>query len=728
MRWFLLLWLVASSASAAQKISLTPSPVDCGAPKVGQSNTVVVTIANTGNADLKVTAISKPANTEFTFAGIPQFPIKLPAGTSFGFNIVFTPTSPGSHSGSTTISSDDPLNGQLTLALSGASGNGSILLDAGTIPFGKQRVGLPSMAVPVLISNPGFGDLHVTAIGLDQGHTSDWVISSAKLPGTIGLGGSAPFSLQFQPTATGARMARVAVASDGDNGAATTHYVYLYGTGSMASPSVAPAMADFGSQHLFVASNPKSLTLSNSGNDAAYLQGVEFSGANAMAFAVAALPTYPAKIPAGGSLVLNLVAVPLVLGTNTATVTMKLDDPAIPTLSVGLSSSGVSGSILVDPGYLDFALQPTGETSAPRTVTLLNQGDDALAITSFAITAAKPAVFVSNNGLKVPATIPPQGMVKFDVTFAPTVAASYLGTVDLKTDDPNAHLVKIPLSGVGVSGGIAVDKATLEFGSVTLGASSAVQSVKLTNSGLLPATVQSMTLTGSAPQAYAVEPEAPFAIDPGQTIAIRLLFTPLLAVDANALCKLQVAGMPNAIVVLLHGKGVGPKLNLTSGGQPVTSVDFGEVAPGMSSDSIAIDMTNAGTNEITVATIASSDPSFIVDRAGTKLMLAPAVTGRFQLRFAPLSTGAKTATLTVAALGGTGLASLSLMGTAVNSRHAGPCAIGIGRARSTGGAWLALYGGVLLLRRKRRCCYCLGPGRGSGTPAEPPSSTSTNSP
>lgn len=95
------------------QISISPTTLDFGTVKVGNTSTATFTVTNTGAQNLIISSISLP--TGYTTSGIPSY---IEAGESHTFTITFTPTTGVSYSGTITINSN-AINSTNTVSVTG---------------------------------------------------------------------------------------------------------------------------------------------------------------------------------------------------------------------------------------------------------------------------------------------------------------------------------------------------------------------------------------------------------------------------------------------------------------------------------------------------------------------------------------------------------------------------------------------------------------------------------
>ncbi|MFZ1084780.1 MAG: choice-of-anchor D domain-containing protein, partial [Terracidiphilus sp.] len=198
-----------------------------------------------------------------------------------------------------------------------------------------------------------------------------------------------------------------------------------------------------------------------------------------------------------------------------------------------------------------------------------------------------------------------------------------------------------------------ISPASLSFASTLVGASSAAQTVTLTNSGTNTLTISGITLTGANTAA-------------GATISIPFTQTSTCgaALAANASCTVSVTFKPTAIgaatatltfadnapsatqSVALTGYGAtsGPSATLSP-----TSLTFASTTTGASSASQNVTLTNTGNAALTITNIAltgTNAASFArVNNCGTTVAAGAFCT--VSIIFAPTASGAASATLSI---------------------------------------------------------------------------------
>jgi hypothetical protein len=224
--------------------ALTPNPasIGFGNETLGKTATVSETVTNTGGSTITISQVAA-SGTGFSFSGITT-PLSLPSGQGATFNVSFDPSAAGSASGSLTITSTAS-NPSLSIPLSGMG-----VAPVGTLSATPSTVAIGSVIVGLTGSGSGSLAATVASVTVTAASSSNgaFTISGLSLPVTIPAGSSVPYTVTFNPTATGAATSTLTFSSNaqpatvtqtatGTGAAAPTHTVELSWTAST-SPSI----------------------------------------------------------------------------------------------------------------------------------------------------------------------------------------------------------------------------------------------------------------------------------------------------------------------------------------------------------------------------------------------------------------------------------------------------------------------------------------------------------
>lgn len=154
----------------------------------------------------------------------------------------------------------------------------------------------------------------------------------------------------------------------------------------------------------------------------------------------------PVTLNAGQSCAITASFKPIAAGTRTGAVTLQDNDPGSPTQTIALTGIGATYAITPLPGSLSFAGQIPGTTSAPKTITLYNDGAAAVTLSAIRI-APSGTTFVQTNNC--PAVLNPNTNCAIQIVFTPPDTGNYSATLSV-TDNSAGSPHTASLAGVGL--------------------------------------------------------------------------------------------------------------------------------------------------------------------------------------------------------------------------------------------------------------------------------------
>ncbi len=195
------------------------------------ASTQTVTIRNRGNLPLHFLA----GGITFSLSdySVADATTEIAPFQERNFVVAFNPTSPGRKKGVMTITTDDCDEGIIEIPLFGFGLGPNIAVTPTSVDFGTGSVsGGAAATKTVTLRNEGNRTLNFTSIAITGTHTSDFALVSPTTGLTDPLAGlqTRTLSLQFDPTALGARSAVLTITSDDCN--EPTVEIPLSGTGS----------------------------------------------------------------------------------------------------------------------------------------------------------------------------------------------------------------------------------------------------------------------------------------------------------------------------------------------------------------------------------------------------------------------------------------------------------------------------------------------------------------
>lgn len=183
----------------------------------------------------------------------------------------------------------------------------------------------------------------------------------------------------------------------------------------------------------------QSVSLTNTGSVNLVVSGISILGANAADFSFSGA-TPPLALAPGGSTWLTVSFSPLSSGSRVANMSVITNAPNS-VQGVALSGTGTPAPapvVALSSSSLTFPAQQVGTTSVAQTVTLTNNGNAALNLSSIALTGSNSADFKQTNNCGT--TIAAGGNCTLGITFAPLAAGSRTGILGISDNAGSAAL------------------------------------------------------------------------------------------------------------------------------------------------------------------------------------------------------------------------------------------------------------------------------------------------
>ena len=266
---------------------------------------------------------------------------------------------------------------------------------------------------------------------------------------------------------------------------------YFIATGG-ALATLSTTSLSFGTQPVGSSSGPQSVTLTNSASLPVTVSNVAVSGP------FSSTNTCTSTLAPGNNCTIKVTFTPTAQGTQTGTLTITSNSQTSPQ-TVTLSGTGAvaSSALRLSSNQLTFPSQSFGTMSQPQSVTISNTGAAGLTVTSIVLGGAAAQ---TNN---CPTDLAPNASCTMNVMLAAPLLGPCTGTITISTNDP-AGPQSISLNGTcTVLPNIesALSTSSLVFIPQTTGTTSASQSVTLSNIGLQPLAISSVTASGDVTEA-----------------------------------------------------------------------------------------------------------------------------------------------------------------------------------------------------------------------------------
>jgi hypothetical protein len=237
--------------------------------------------------------------------------------------------------------------------------------------------------------------------------------------------------------------------------------------------------------------------------------------------------------------------------------------------------------ISAKPTSLNFGSVKAGGVSSPKGVAIANTGASNLAVSSINLSGANASEFDFSLTSGCSDAITPGGTSCIvTVTFGPKAPfGKKSATLTISSNDLKKPNLPLKLSGQVLPPKISITPTKLDFGSMSVGVTSASKPVTIKNTGVSDLALSSLTITGSNPSDFVQDANdsvfppntCPSTLPSGMSCNVILSFTPHAAGDRSASLNV-ISNDPkkSAIVIKLSGKASSGSTATLSSPQDVT--------------------------------------------------------------------------------------------------------------------------------------------------------------
>ncbi|MGH9351473.1 MAG: beta strand repeat-containing protein [Terriglobia bacterium] len=408
--------------------------------------------------------------------------------------------------------------------------------------------------------------------------------------------------------------------------------------------TISPASIAFGSVKTGTTST-QTITLDNAGAGSVTVSQANVTGNG---FSVSGL-SLPLTLAAGQSSSFSAAFSSTATGSVSGSISVVSGASNSP-VTVPLSATGVTTQAAVTPASVNFGNVEVGARST-ATLTMSNAGTSPVTVSQVSATGNGFSV----NGPSLPVTLTGGQAARFAVAFSPVTAAAATGGISI-VSDASSSPVTIPLSGTGATMQVALSPSSLNFGSVTVGASSA-QGVILSNAGTAPVTVSQATVTGAGFSLSGLP--LPLSLAAGQSVTLQVNFTPTTAGNAAGSISIVSSAANSPTVLPLAGAGGTFQLTATP-----TSISFGNVKVGASGTQ-TVTLTNTGNSPVTVSQASASGTGFSLSSLTLPVTLTAGQSTSFSANFSPTAAANETGSISIVSNAANSPLSIPLSGSGV---------------------------------------------------------------
>jgi hypothetical protein len=626
------------TGTASADIDVAPRPHNYGEVLVGTTASRTFAIRNVGSGRLAVTVTGLEGGQTDEFAITKgSAPFTVEPGATHSLDVRFSPTSGGTKTTTLRLTSDDPDESPLDVALSGTATTApDIDLVATSHNFGDVLVGATASRT-FGIRNVGSANLQVTAATLVGGVAGEFAIARGGAPFTIAPGATHNLDVRFAPISGGPKTTTLRVTSD-DADESTVDLV-LSGVATTAPDvEVLPALQGYGDV-LVSTTASRTVAIRNVGSANLHVTTTSLVGGVPGEFAITSGGA-PFTIAPGATHNLEVRFAPTSGGPKTTTLRVTSDDADEGTVDVALTGNATTApEIDLSPTSHEYGEVLVG-TVASWTFLIRNLGSADLQVT-VSLVGSEASQFVLAQG--TPFTVAPGATHNLDVRFAPTTAGPKHAMLHFTSNDQDEASLDVAVSGTGTAmPDIDLTPTAHDYGGVPVGATVS-RTLTIRNTGSADLQVMTTSLVGGEASEFVIAHGAPFTVGPGASHDLDVRFAPTSLGPKTTTLRLTSDDQDEPTVdVVVNGTGITPRdLDVVPNAHDYDTVLIGTTA----SRTFAI--RNAGTADllVTAATLIGGETSEFAITQGAPFSLAPGVTHHVDVRFAPTSGGIKTTTL-----------------------------------------------------------------------------------
>jgi len=328
-----------------------------------------------------------------------------------------------------------------------------------------------------------------------------------------------------------------------------------------------------------------------------------------------------------------------------------------------LASCSATG-VIVTPKILSFGNIDLGSTSTAQTVTVKNISDSAINVSSISISGPNAGDFTITNRT-CGSSMAGSSSCTIAVVFAPTANGVRNGTLTIANAGlASARTVSLSGNGTGMISTLAVTPSALIFPAMTVGVSSAPQTVTLQSSGTTVIAISGVSVSGVNASDFAISSRTCGSTLAGSaTCTISVIFTPSGSGARVASLTISDSASGSPHQVALSGTGAAPiigNLNVSP-----ASLSFATTVVGLTSKPQPVAISNSSTVVITLRSIAIAGANagdFLIASQSCGSTLAPGADCTVNVAFKPAASGARIAVLTLADSAGNSPQTVSLSG------------------------------------------------------------------
>jgi hypothetical protein len=404
-------------------------------------------------------------------------------------------------------------------------------------------------------------------------------------------------------------------------GGNTDAFVAKIGPANAPAVAISPSLVQFSIRAVGSVSQPNTSLLRNMGSLALTISSITISGD------FTETDNCGTGVPAAGTCTITVTFTPTAPGPRFGSILVQDDGAGSPHF-INLVGDGSTSIVALSSTSLTFPSLQIGQSSPQQSVTLTNNGNATLNLTTIALTGD----YAQTNDC--PSALGVGSVCTFQITFTPTAGGARNGALTLTDNAPDSP-ESVTLTGSGYVTTATIAPPSLNFINQSVGATSSAQTILVTNTGANAMTVSAVTTSGDFAQTNQCT-----SIPVSQSCAISVTFTPTAAGSRSGTLTINDNAQGNPHTVTLGGTGIASAASFNP-----TSLTFVSQSVGSTSAPQSIVFTNTGNGQLTVASIQATGD--FAQTNNCAVLAASTGTCTVVVTFTPTSVGSRTGTMVV---------------------------------------------------------------------------------
>lgn|GEM_PF-1304517 len=547
------------------QVVFAPRPVGGGAPRgTGVPATERLVVTNRGTAPLQLGGLTVEGTASGDFPRVSDFCSgrTLRPDERCVMELRFEPTAEGERHATLTVEGRGLEGSRVELSGVGTAPVARLAATPDRIDFGERSVHAPSEALAVGVTNPADSPVEVLAVAIEgdpesaeeaEGNKPDFQVIAGTCRGAVlQPGDGCALRVALTPTRegelTGTLVLRYRPADGESRGEPMETRIPLRGSGVTARLELEPAELTFGEVPVSGedrrAQNHRTVRLINRGSGSARGLVVELEGPQAAAFAVeggaqegAPGDCLDGELAPGSDCGFEVRFRPRGPGAHRARLRVRLrgeaEETGSPAPAVDLTGTGVAPRLVVRPERIDFGRIVVGE-SAERSLLLANEGRAPLSFGGLTAAGEGAGDFRITGGTCPTGRDGRLGAgesCRLELRVSPRAEGRRIARLPLRHDAPEGPR-EVLLEAIGLprpKPELTVTPTALRFGDQTVGRRSAIETVRLRNSGDARLDLHGVRLDGADASDFELVPgtcDGLSFLAPGGDCTVGLRFTP----------------------------------------------------------------------------------------------------------------------------------------------------------------------------------------------------------